>query len=92
MFQPGFNRGACSSSMWCTRLANGFMHKASLEKALQDYLRELGTGQAAHPPAVSAAQAVPPVPHLAAPFPLKEEVVFHHTCNPDTILAPETLE
>ena len=31
-------------------------------------------------------------PHLADKFPLKEEVVVHNTCNPDTTLAPGTRE
>ena len=70
------------------------MDPESLEKALQDYLRALGTGQGADPPAAPAPQAAaaPPAPHLADKFPLKEEVVVHNTCNSDTTLAPETPE
>ena len=68
--------------------------KESLGKAPQDSLRALGTGQGADPPAAPAPQAAaaPPAPHLADKFPLKEEVVVHNTCNPDTTLAPETPE
>ena len=68
------------------------MDPESLGKALQDCLRALGTGQGADPPAAPAPQAAaaPPAPHLADKFPLKEEVVVHNTCNPDTTLAPET--
>ena len=70
------------------------MDKESLGKALQDCLRALGTGQVADPPPAPApqAEAAPPAPHLADKFPLKEEVVVHNTCNPDTTLAPETPE
>ena len=70
------------------------MDPESLRKALQDCLRALGTGQGADPPAAPAPQAAaaPPAPHLADKFLLKEEVVVHNTCNPDTTLAPETPE
>ena len=70
------------------------MDKESLGKALQDCLRALGTGQGADPRAAPAPQAAaaPPAPHLADKFPLKEEVVVHNTCNPDTTLAPGTPE
>ena len=90
--------------MRLNRLPHGFtpasprclcaMDKESLGKGLQDCLRALGTGQGADPPAAPAPQAAaaPPAPHLADKFPLKEEVVVHNTCNPDTTLAPETPE
>ena len=70
------------------------MDPESLGKALQDCLRALGTGQGADPPTPPEPQAAaaPPAPHLADKFPLKEEVVVHNTCNPDTTLAPETCE
>ena len=89
---------------WLHRLPQGFtpaslrclsaMHNESLGKALQDCLRALGTGQGADPPAAPAPQAAaaPPAPHLADRFPLKEEVVIHNTCKPDTTLAPEMPE
>ena len=97
-----FNRGLGGSSARLNRLSHGFtpaslrclcaMDKESLGKALQDCLRALGTGQGADPPATPAPQAaaVPPASLLADKFPLKEEVVVHNTCNPDTTLAPET--
>ena len=90
--------------MRLNRLPHGFtpaplrylcaMDKESLGEDLQDCLRALGTGQGADPPAAPAPQAAaaPPAPHLADKFPLKEEVVVHNTCNPDTTLAPETPE
>ena len=90
--------------MRLNRLLHGFtpaslrclcaMDKESLGKALQDCLRALGTGQGAYPPAAPGPQAAatPPAPHLADRFPLKEEVVVHNTCYPDTTLAPETPE
>ena len=90
--------------MRLNRLPHGFtpaslrclctMDPESLGKALQDCLRALGTGQGADPPAAPAPQAAaaPPAPHLADKFPLKEEMVVHNTCNPDTTLAPETSE
>ena len=99
-----FNRGSGGSSARLNRLPHGFtpaslrclctMDPESLGKALQDCLRALGTGQGADPPAAPAPQAAaaPPAPHLADKFPLKEEVVVHNTCNPDTTLAPETPE
>ena len=70
------------------------MDRESLGKALQDCLRALGTGQGADHPAAPAPQAAaaPPAPPLAHNFPLKEELVVHNTCNPDTTLAPETPE
>ena len=52
----------------------------------------MGTGQGTDPPATPASQAAPAAPHLAYKFPLKEEVLLHNTCNPDTTLAPETAE
>ena len=85
--------------MRLNRLPHGFtpaslrclctMDPESLGKALQDCLPALGTGQGADPPAAPAPQAAaaPPAPHLADKFPLKEEVVVHNTCNPDTALA-----
>ena len=90
--------------MRLNRLPHGFtpaslrclcaMDRESSGKALQDCLRALGTGQGADPAAAPAPQAAaaPPAPHLADKFPLKEEVVVHNTCNPDTTLAPETPE
>ena len=90
--------------MQLNRLPHGFtpasvrclcaMDPESLRKALQDRLRALGMGQGADPPAAPAPQAAaaPRTPHLADKFPLKEEVVDHNTCNPDTTLAPETPE
>ena len=99
-----FNRGSGGSPARLNRLPHGFtpaslrclctMDPETLGKALQDCLRALGTGQGADPPAAPAPQAAaaPPAPHLADKFPLKEEVVVHNTCNPDTTLAPETPE
>ena len=82
------------------RLSHGFtpaslrslcaVDKESLQKALRDCLRALGTGQGADQPAAPAPQAAPPAPHLADKFLLIEEVLVHHTCNPDTTFAPET--
>ena len=70
------------------------MDPESLGKAFQDYLRALGTEQGRDPTAAPAPQAAaaPPAPDPADKFPLKEEVVVHNTCNPDTTLAPETPE
>ena len=99
-----FNRGSGGSPLRLTVLPHGFtpaslrclcaMDKKSLRKALQDCLRALRTGQGADPPPALAPQAAaaPPAPHLADTFPLKEEVVVHNTCNPDTTLAPDTPE
>ena len=99
-----FNHGSGGSPVRLNRLSHGFtpaslrclctMDPESLGKALQDCLRALGTGQGADPPAAPAPQAAaaPPAPHLADKFSLKEEVVVHNTCNPDTTLAPETPE
>ena len=63
-------------------------------EGLAGLLRALCTGQGADPPAPPAPQAAaaPPARHLADKFPLKEDVVVHNTCNPDTTLAPETPE
>ena len=90
--------------MRLNRLPHGFtpaslrclcaMDPESLGKALQDCLQALGTGHGADPPAAPAPQAAaaPPAPHRADKFPLKEKVVVHNTCNPNTTLAPETPE
>ena len=82
--------GFCPASLRCLCA----MDPESLGKALQDCLRALGTRQGADPPAAPAPQAAaaPPAAHLADEFPLREEVVVHNTCNPDTTLAPETPE
>ena len=91
-----FNRGSGGSPVRLNRLPHGFtpaslrclcaMDPESSGKALQDCLRALGTEQGADLPAAPAPQAAaaPRAPHLADKFPLKEEVVVHNTCNPDT--------
>ena len=100
--QPWFNPGSGASPVRLNGLPHGFtpaslrslcaMDKESLGKALHECLRPLGTGQGADRRAVPAPQTAPPVPHLGDRFSLKEEVLVHNTCSPDTTLAQETPE
>ena len=50
----------------------------------------LGTGQGTGQPAAPAPQVAPPALLLANKFLLKEEVLVHKTCNPETLLVTET--